>query len=152
MQGYELEHIFSSWATVGKPQLIGPTPEGISAIFPAVQGEVAGPKLRGTVLPGGGDWLTVRRDGVQVIDVRATVKTHDGALVYIAYTGVGDLGENGYERFLRGDLPRTIALRASGRFQAADPRYTWLNRLQCLLVGEADREQSKVSYDVYAVR
>jgi len=152
MLSYELEHVFSYCATIGKPQVVGPTAQGIRAIFPVVDGEVTGPKLHGKVLSGGGDWLTVRRDGVQLIDVRGTAQTDDGALVYVAYTGVGDLGEDGYERFLRGDVPDKIPLRAAARLETAHPRYAWLNRLQCLLVGEADRQESKVRYDVYAIR
>ncbi len=61
---------------------------------------MTGPKLRGKMLPGGGDWLTVRTDGVGILDVRATIESDDGALIYLAYTGVGDLGEDGYQNFL----------------------------------------------------
>jgi hypothetical protein len=152
MFDYTLEHIISYWARIDRPQLIGPTPEGMRAIFPVLEGEVTGPRFRGTVLRGGGDWLTVRADGIQILDVRATTRTDDGALIYTEYTGVADLGEDGYERFMRGDLDDTIPLRAGARFQTSDPRYAWLNRLQCMLVGEADRAESKVRFDVYAVR
>src|SRR2546426_11906971 len=100
MLRYELEHVFSYWARIGKPQVVGPTPEGIRAIFPVVEGEASGPSFTAKILPGGGDWLTVRRDGVQIIDVRGTMLTDDGALVYVAYTGVGDLGGAGYEQVL----------------------------------------------------
>jgi len=40
-----------------------------------------GPRLRGTVLPGGSaDWLLLRVDGVHELDLRATLRTDDGAL------------------------------------------------------------------------
>ena len=87
--------------------MIGPLPEGIRAIFYVTKGEITGPKLRGRILPGGGDWLMVKPSGVGILDVRATLESDDGALIYIAYTGVGDLGEDGYQKFLRGEfLPR----------------------------------------------
>jgi len=152
MLAYGIEHVVSYWARLEPPQVIGPTPEGLRAVFPVADGAVTGPGFRGRVLRGGGDWLTVRPDGVQLLDVRATVETDDGVLVSVEYTGVGDLGEDGYERFLRGDLPPTIRLRAAARFHAADPRYAWLNRLHCLLVGEADTTKSEVRYDAYAIR
>ena len=38
------------------------------------------------------------------------------------------------------------------RFLTAAPVLQWLNRLQCLGVGEFDGENSRVGYDVYAVR
>ena len=149
MFDYRLEHICSYTATLkSPPELIGPVPEGIRANFYVSGGEVHGPKLRGTIHPVGGDWLTVRADGVAVLDVRATMESNDGALIYVAYSGVSDLGEDGYQKFLRGELPRTIAIRVAPRFQTAHPGYLWLNRLQCLGIGEANLERSVVGYDV----
>ena len=88
-----------------------------------------------------------------ILDVRATIETrNDEALIHVSYSGVGDLGEDGYERFLRGDLPGSVPLRVVPRFLTAHPDYRWLNRLQCLGIGEVDLERSEVSYDVYAVR
>ncbi|MGH7819320.1 MAG: DUF3237 domain-containing protein [Candidatus Binatia bacterium] len=152
MIGYELEHVLSYRARLRRPQVIGRVAEGIRVFFPVDEGEVTGPRVYGRLLPGGGDWLTVRTDGVQILDVRGTLETDDGAILYAAYTGVGDLGEDGYEKFLRGERPSTIRLRASGRFLAGDPRYAWLNRVQCLNVGEADTARAEVRYDVYAVK
>jgi hypothetical protein len=70
----------------------------------------------------------------------------------VTYTGVGELGADGYERFLRGDLPSKVPLRIVPRVQTAHPYFQWLNRLQCLGIGEIDTEDLVVSYDVYAVR
>ncbi len=85
--------------------------------------------------------------------MRATFETRDeGALIYLSYTGVGDLGEDGYERFLRGELSGSVPLRVVQRFLTAHPDYRWINRLQCLGIGEVDLDRSEVSYDVYAVR
>ena len=65
---------------------------------------------------------------------------------------MGDLGADGYERFLMGELPPTVALRGSARFLSAHPEYVWLNRLQCLAIGEFDSEHTRAGWDVYAVR
>ncbi len=100
----------------------------------------------------GGDWLTLRKDGVGILDVRATMETHDGALVYTAYSGVVDIGEDGYERFLRGDLPTIAQLRIVPRYYTTHPEYQWLNRVQCLGIGQSDLARSQVSYDIYAIR
>ena len=69
-------------------------------------GELTGPKVHGKLRPVGADWLTIRTDGVGILDVRATIETQDEALIYSSYTGVGDLGEDGYDKFLQGDPPR----------------------------------------------
>jgi hypothetical protein len=150
---YRLEHIFSYVVTLkDPPEIIGPVPEGIRANFYVTGGEISGPKLRGTIRPVGGDWLTVRTDGMGILDVRATLESHDGALIDTAYTGVADFGEDGYARFLRQDLPRTVQLRVVPRFRTVHPGYQWLNRVQCIGIGEVDMERLEVRYDMYALR
>ena len=115
-------------------------------------GEVTGPKVHGKVRPVGADWLTIRTDGVGILDVRATIETQEEALIYSRYTGVGDLGEDGYDKFLQGDPPPIVSLRVVPRLLTAHPDYQWLNRLQCLGVGEFDVPNLKVGYDLDAVR
>ena len=58
------------------------------------RGEIRGPRCTGKVPPVGADWLLIRKDGVGLVDVRATMEMKDGALVYAAYTGVLDPGPN----------------------------------------------------------
>ena len=91
-------------------------------------------------------------DGMGILDVRAAFESHDGALIDAAYSGVADLGEDGYQKFLRQDLPRTVQLRIAPRFRTVHPSYQWLNRVQCIGIGEVDMERLEVRYDVYAVR
>jgi len=153
MPDYSPEYIFSYTAQLqAPPEAIGPTPEGLRVNFFITGGEVRGPRLQGTLRPVGGAWLTVRPDGVGILDVRITIETRDGALIYGAYTGVGDLGEDGYDRFLRGDLPEKLPLRLTPRFLTAHPDHAWINRIQCVNIGEANLATFQVSYDVYALR
>lgn len=153
MLDYSLEYIFSYTATLqAQPEVIGPVPEGIRANFYVTAGKLEGPRVNGKILPVGGDWLIIRVDGVGILDVRATFETDDGALIYTAYSGVLDLGEDGYQKFLRQELPMHIPLRVAPRFHTAHPKYLWLNRIQCLGVGQADMGRSEVHYDIYAVR
>jgi hypothetical protein len=115
-------------------------------------GDITGPKLFGKLRPVGADWLVVRTDGVLVVDVRATMETNDGALIYVTSNGVVDLGEDGYQDFLKGVPPPSgIAIRVAPCFVTSDARYLWLNRLFCVGVGQAFLERSEVIYDVYAV-
>src|SRR3954463_12219499 len=52
-------------------------------------GTIEGERLRGEVMPGGGDWseLGAAADGTALtfIDVRSIWKTHDGAMIYVTY-------------------------------------------------------------------
>ena len=61
--------------------VIEDTPHGTRRIIPITDGTFTGPKLKGTVLPGGADWLLIRPDGVREIDVRVTLQTDDGHLI-----------------------------------------------------------------------
>jgi hypothetical protein len=134
------------------PEWIGPTPEGIRVNFLVAGGDVTGPRVCGTVRPVGGDWLTVRTDGVGLVDCRLTIETHDRGLLSLSYSGVVDLGTDGYQAFLQGKSPSTIPVRVASRFQTAHPSYNWLNRLQCFSIGETDLDRSEVRFDVYAIR
>ena len=149
---YNLEHIFSFDAKLESPEVIGPVSPGILANFYCLGGEITGPKLQGKCRAVGGDWLTVRTDGVAILDVRVTLESYDGALIAVTYNGVADLGKDGHQGFLEGNLPARVPLHVIPRCQTAHPGYLWLNRLQCLRIGEVDLEHSYVSYDVYAIR
>src|SRR6202140_5946088 len=67
---------------VATPQSIGAVPHGARRTAPITGGDFDGPRLRGTVLPGGSaDWLLLRTDGVLELDLRVTLRTDDGALI-----------------------------------------------------------------------
>jgi len=103
-------------------QDIGPTAHGTLSIFPIVGGTFDGERLRGKVLPGGGDWVTRRPDGVFELDLRATLETDDGALIYLTFSGVRDDASHYF---------RTLP-----RFETAAPKYDFLNRLLAVGLGE----------------
>jgi hypothetical protein len=151
MMSYRSEYLFSYEVSVAPPEVIGPCPGDIRLNFGLTGGEVHGPKLQGKVRPGGGDFASLRSDGVIMVDVRGLLESHDGALIDIAYQGVLDLGPEGYANFLKGVMPAELKIRAAPRLRTAHPAYQWLNRLQCYSIGEADLAQQKARYDVYAL-
>jgi len=149
---YKIDHIMSYNATLTAPEIIGEVPEGIRVNFYVTGGNITGPKVFGKLRPVGADWLTLRRDGIGVLDVKATAETNDGALLYITYSGIIDLGSTGYQDFLAGKPPASgTAIRISPKVSTSHPNYLWLNRLHCVGVGGAFLERSEVAYDVYAV-
>jgi hypothetical protein len=150
---YSLEHIMSYKALLGPPEIIGPTPDGLRMNVYVTGGEVSGPNIQGKILPVGGDWFTLRPDGMGVLDVRATIETNDGALIYVSYHGVTDLGEAAYDRYLKGEItPQEQYVRSNPKVSTAHSNYVWLNRLFCLGIGKIAADVSEIIYDVYAVR
>lgn len=153
MIAYQMEHLFTYSAAVREPVVVSPPGEGdIRINFYVAEGEVWGPKLKGTLLPIGADWMTLRADGMAVLDVRAAIETHDGAHIDVVYNGLLDMGPDGYANFLKGEIPDLVKIRAAPRFRTAHPDYVWLNRLQCVNIGEGRLKQQEVTYDVYALR
>ena len=150
---YSLEHIMSYKALLGPPEIIGPTPDGLRVNVYVTGGEVSGPNIQGKVLPVGGDWYTIRSDGMGILNVRATIETNDGALIYVSYKGVSDHGEDAYDKYLKGETtPQERIVRSNPKTSTAHPKYVWLNRLFCLGIGKIAADVSEIIYDVYAVK
>jgi hypothetical protein len=145
-----LEWLCRYSATLRAPEVIGPVPEGIRVNFYVTGGRCTG-RIAGQLRAAGGDWLTIRSDGVGELDVRATLETDEGALIDLAYRGIGDLGPGGYAAFLEGRLPDTLALRTRPIMRTAHPDYRWLQRLFCVSIGSVDFKKLEVTYDVYWV-
>ena len=103
---------------VAGPQKIGAVPHGTRVTVPIADGHFEGPRLRGRVLPGGGDWTVKRADGAIELDLRITLETDDGALIHMTFEGIRDDGAPGGPYF------RTVA-----RFEAGEGKYAFLNRL-----------------------
>ncbi len=150
---YEIEHITSIVARFAAPEVIGPVAEGLLANYYVTGGELLGPKIIGKVLPVGGDWFTVRTDGIGTLDVRLTFETNDGALIYTSYYGNANLGPDGYKQAMDGTLPSDegLDLRTCPRFQTAHPDYQWLNAAFCIGLGKSYIEGHTVKYDIYQI-
>src|SRR5215475_4212289 len=73
---------------VAGAQKIGAVPLGTRVTAPITSGHFEGPRLRGSVLPGGGDWTLLRADGVLELDLRLTLATDDGALIHLSSFGL----------------------------------------------------------------
>src|SRR5256885_9572794 len=69
-------------------QKFGAVPHGTRVIAPITGGTFEGPRLRGRVLPGGGDWTLLRSDAVLELDLRITLETDDGALISMTSFGL----------------------------------------------------------------
>jgi hypothetical protein len=149
---YAVEHLCSfAGAGGGAPEVIGQSGEGLRINFHLSGGTVSGPKINGKVRATGGDWLTVRRDGVGVVDARVCFETNDAALILATYSGVIEFGADGYEKFLREGPPATAPIRIAVRFSAGHPNYTWLNRIQAFGIGEFRKAERAANYDLYAL-
>jgi hypothetical protein len=110
-------------------QNIGAGPHGTRVTFPISGGSFDGDRLRGKVLPGGDDWVVKRADGVFELYLRITLQTDDGALIHMSFEGIRD-----------DEAPGAAYFRTLPRFETADGRYSFLNRLLAWGAGEIRAE------------
>lgn len=130
---------------------VGETPDGLRFLFALREGgTVRGPALNGEILHKGGDWMRVRKDGVGICAIDALIRPDSGGIVMTEYTGVCDFGPDGFSALSKGTPPRTAPLRFAPRYLTAVPSLQWMNRLQCLSIGEVNLERQVIEYDLYA--
>jgi hypothetical protein len=139
-------------ARLGPPREFGETPRGGRRFFPVTGGSFEGPRLRGEVLPEGGDWAMARRDDVLELDVRITLRTDDGALIYARYPGLRRATPEVLLRWARGEAvdPGEYYFRTTPLFETSAPQYAWLNSIIAVGVGER-RPPSRVAYSIFEI-
>jgi hypothetical protein len=115
---------------------IGATPAGRRGIAPVTGGRFEGARLSGTVC-GGQDWFLGGAEGL-AIDVRLTLTTDDGVQIYLAYQGRMRGSAEAMQRFRKGEqlAAGEYSLHIVARFECGDPRYSWLDDVLAVGVGE----------------
>lgn len=130
---------------------LGDTPYGRRRIARIASGTFEGPRLKGEVMPGGGDWLLLRRDGVLQLDVRLTMQTHDQQLIYMTYRGYRHGPQDVIDRLNRGESvdPSLYYFRATPYFETSAKNYEWINKICAVATGS--RTASGPTYQVFEV-
>ena len=133
------EFVFEVTADVEAPLVIGQTSRGLRRVIPIKGGTVVGPRLSGTILPGGADWQYVRPDGVLSLEARYTIRAAEGALVSVINRGLRHGPPEIIERITRGEsVPEgSYYFRTVAEFEAPVGPLEWLNK--GLFLGLAER-------------
>jgi len=131
---------------------VGETPLGQRGIAEVVSGSFEGDRLKGTVVTPGADWFLIGREGVLEVDVRATLKTDDGAFIYAQYFGKLNLNAAATAAMASG---RDTAFgdtyfMTQPRFETGSEKYGWLNSI--VAVAEGRVVAGGVEYHVFECR
>jgi len=120
-------------------------------ILHVASGRFDGPMLQGSVLPTGGDWVLVRRDGSAELDIRFALKTAENELVFLRSTGLFIASDAIATRIRRGEdvAPDDYYFRTSILFETGSTRFGHLNR--ALHVGVGQRTAIGMITDVFAI-
>jgi hypothetical protein len=112
---------------------------GVSrVIVPVSGGTFEGPKLKGTVVGPGGDWIVRRPDGSSVLDVRIILQTDDGQKIYMTYRGISFTPQGGAQYW------RIVPV-----FETGAEKYAWLNNI--VSVGVHRVMSGKVAYRIFQI-
>ena len=152
MKELKSTHLFTVTIELHPTIEMGDTPAGKRRIFSVSGGEFAGDRIRGAIMPViGSDLLLVRADGSAQQDVRMLLKTDDGALVLMTYRGVRHASDEVNARIARGERVSgsEYYLRTVPFFETSSPRYSWINKIVAVGVGE--RRGDSVVYEVFEV-
>ena len=100
----------------------------------AITGERLRASMKGNAAA---DWLQLSPEGYGTLDVKVTVETDDGAVIYAHYTGRLHLD--------------TGAVYATPLFHTGDERYAWINRIQAVAKGSFTAPDTLV-YEMFELR
>lgn len=123
--------------------LTATVPELIQISSEFVIGEVTSARCEGDRLKASmkgrasADWMTTSPRGYGTLDVRLTLETDDGALLFASYKGR-----------LHFD---TMTVYATPLFETGDERYAWLTRLQAVSKGQFI-EPGLLVYEMFELR
>ena len=119
----------------------GNAPTGQRVIAEVASASLSG-RLSGTLAGGSSaDWLTLVSGGLALPDVRLAIRTDDGAVVLMTYTG--------RMRFVLGQ--ESIVMIAPV-FETGDPRYAWLNEVQAVGKGILSADLTTLDYEICEVQ
>jgi hypothetical protein len=147
-----LTRVYRLEAALGEPLDLGDVSQGHRRIVPLTGGTFTGPDLNGKLLPGASaDWQIVLPDGTALGDIRYTLQTDGGALLYVQSRGVRHGSAEVLGRLARGDDvdASEYIFRTSTQIETASRDLDWLNKGVFISVG--GRGPGGVIYETYLV-
>jgi hypothetical protein len=149
-QAPQLRFAFEARVDVAQSQHIGHGSGDVLDFTPITGGTVDGPRLRGNIVPGGGDWSVQRGPTVCELDARYLIRSEDGALIDIVNRGFFRTSTpEVMDRAAAGEEVDTedIYFRTSPVFRTDAPQHRWL--AETVFVGLARDEAGRICIRFY---
>ncbi len=119
--------------------------------IPITGGQVSGPRLKGSILPGGGDWQSIHPDGLTEIFARYSIKADDGTVIAISNPGMRVASPDVIARLSAGEDvdPALYYFRTTPVFEVAAGPHAWLRR--AVFIGRGIRKPDHVIVQFFVV-
>jgi muconolactone delta-isomerase len=147
-----LTPVYRLEATLAQPFDLGDTAQGHRRIVALTGGTFTGPELNGKLLPGASaDWQIVLADGTALGDIRYTLQTNGGDLLYVQSRSVRHGPAEVLARLGRGEEvdASQYTFRTATQIETAAPDLDWLNK--GVFISVAARQAGGVIYETYLV-
>jgi hypothetical protein len=147
-----LTQVYRLEATLAPPLELGQVARGRRRIVALTGGAFSGPEMSGRLVPGASaDWQTILPDGTAIGDIRYTLETGRGDLLYVQSRSIRHGSREVLARLGRGEDvdPTEYTFRTSTRIETAAPDLDWLNK--GVFISVAARQAAGVIYETYLV-
>jgi len=124
------------------PIYLPDTPVGTRAIAEVAEVDMSGDRIRARMRGvAAADWLVIAPDQtLGTVDVRVTLETDDGAVIFAHYVGRVDLSQ----------APPVVYV--APLFDTGHPDYAWLSRIQAVAKGTFSEDMSVLTYEMFELR
>ncbi len=146
-----LSYAFSIKATLLPPVEQGEIDGKRKRFIMITGGKVDGPKLKGEVLAGGGDWQAIGPDGRTEVWAKYSIKASDGTVIGLTNAGVRIGPKSVIDRLARGEEvdPSLYYFRTTAVFDVKAGPHAWLR--DKVFVARGIRKPDHVVIDFYSV-
>jgi hypothetical protein len=152
LPGPRLTKVYRLEANLGPALDLGDVASGRRRIVPLVEGTFTGPNFNGSLVPGvSADWQIIQVDGTVIGDIRYTLQTDRGDLLYVQSRSVRHGTPEVLARLGRGeDVDASeYTFRTSTQIETASGDLDWLNK--GVFISVAGRQPGGVIYETYLV-
>lgn len=123
------------------PLVVSGAPAGDRMIFEVASARFEGDRFSASLKGvAAADWAILGPGAIVTLDVKLTLETDDGALLFAQYGGRSDVAS----------FPEPSPVYVTPRFETGDERYAWLNRIQA--VGKGLLDGKTLTYEWYELR
>ncbi|EQB10685.1 DUF3237 domain-containing protein [Sphingobium lactosutens] len=143
--------VFTAYVTLSPPIEYGVSNGVKRRLIPITGGTFVGDRIKGAILPGGGDWQDVAADGSAQIFARYSLRADDGTIIGVSNPGIRNGPPEVLRKLAAGEVvdPSLYYFRTTPTFTVEDGPHDWLRK--SLFICSGIRRANDVEIVYYVV-